>query len=198
MHTHKETLEILNCSKMSLSRYVREGKIEKVKKGRKTFYNKYDVAALVHEVDKNKAKYKPNAPKREKKTIELPEEDKKAFEVYASADNLNKVGFQYLAEATEDLKRLGLYKDVDREILLQYALSAQNFYKYLYLSNENEGIFKAESGAITLHPHIKIMQHHQKMLLSFSDRLGLSPAAREKLEIKTEEKKTTIMDILND
>ena len=197
MHTHKETLEILNCSKMSLSRYVREGKIEKIKKGRKAFYNKYDVAALLHEVTKNKEKYKPNAPKREKKKIELPEEDKKAFQVYASADNLTKVGYQYLAEATEDLKKLGLYEDVDREILLQYALSAQNFYKYLFLSNENDGIFQTESGTVTLHPYVKIMQHHQKMLLSFSDRLGLNPLARQKFELKEPEKKSTIMDILN-
>jgi len=145
----------------------------------------------------NKEKYKPNAPKREKKKIELPEEDKKAFQVYASADNLTKVGYQYLAEATEDLKKLGLYKDVDREILLQYALSAQNFYKYLFLSNENDGIFQTESGTVTLHPYVKIMQHHQKMLLSFSDRLGLNPLARQKFELKEPEKKSTIMDILN-
>jgi len=64
MHTHKETLEILNCSKMSLSRYVREGKIEKIKKGRKAFYNKYDVAALLHEVTKNKGNH--SAPNNKK------------------------------------------------------------------------------------------------------------------------------------
>jgi hypothetical protein len=50
----------------------------------------------------------------------------------SSADNLNKVGYEYLAETTEYLKNSNLYKDADKEILVQYALSVQNYYKYLH------------------------------------------------------------------
>ena len=60
MHAQKEALIILNCSKMTLSRYVQDGKLSRVKKGRKTFYDEHEVAALVKEIDNNKNKYRPD------------------------------------------------------------------------------------------------------------------------------------------
>jgi len=187
MHTHKEALIILNCSKMTLSRYVKDGKLTREKKGRRTYYDEHEVAALVKEIEDNKNKYRPDVPKREKKRIELPDEVKELCENIISDDNLTKVGYEHLAEATENLKRLKLYDDADKEILILYALSIQNFYKYLYLSNEHDGIFINDSGSVSVHPYHKIMMDHQKMMMHYSDRLGFNPLARTKFAIEDEE-----------
>ena len=193
MHTQKEALIVLNCSKMTLSRYVKDGKLQRVKKGRRTYYDEYEVAALVKEIEDNKNKYRPDVPKREKKRIELPDEVKEACKNITSADNLTKVGYEYLAEVTEQLQKLNLYQDADKSILVQYALSVQNFYKYLHLATQTKGTFTSDTGAVSLHPYFKIMQHHEKMMLNYMDRLGLHPLARQKLEFE-EKRELTEMD----
>ncbi len=195
MHTHKEALIVLNCSKMTLSRYVKDGKLERVKKGTRTYYDEHEVSALVKEIEDNKSKYRPDVPKKEKKRIELPDELIKVYENIKSDDCLTKVGYQFLAEATENLKKLKLYDDVDIEILVLYALSAQNFYKYLYLSNQNDSVFTSDTGVVTVHPYHRIMMDYQKIMMNYSDRLGFNPLARTKLNIK-EEKEDSEMDRL--
>jgi len=198
MHTHEQALKVLNCSKMTLSRYVKDGRLQRIKKGRRTYYDEYEVAALFKEIDDKKKKYRPDVPKREKQQIELPDEVKELCKNISSTENLNKVGFEYLAETTEYLKKSNLYQDADKEILVQYALSVQNFYKYLYLSNQNECIFKSDTGAITLHPFFKVMQHHEKQMLNYMDRLGLNPLARQKLNIEAEKELTEMEKFLLD
>ena len=136
--------------------------------------------------------------REKKKQIELPNEVKELCKNISSTENLTKVGFEYLAETTEYLKKSNLYQDADKEILVQYALSVQNFYKYLYLSNQNECIFKSDTGAITLHPFFKVMQHHEKQMLNYMDRLGLNPLARQKLNIEAEKELTEMEKFLLD
>lgn len=198
MHTHKEALIILNCSKMTLSRYVKDGKLERVKKGRRTYYNEHEIAALAKEVEDNKSKYRPELPKREKKRIEIPDEVKEICKVVSSADSLNKVGYEYLAEVTEYLKNTNLYNDADKEILVQYALSVQNYYKYLYLATQENCIFRSDTGAITLHPYFKVMQHHEKQMLAYMDRLGLHPLSRQKMEIEEKRELTEMEKLIFD
>ena len=198
MHTHKEALIILNCSKMTLSRYVKDGKLTRVKKGRRTYYDEYEVAALVKEIEDNKNKYRPDVPKREKKRIELPNEAKEICKNISSADNLTKVGYEYLAEVTEYLKSINSFKDADKEILVQYALSVQNYFKYLYLSTQENCIFTSDTGAITLHPYFKVMQHHEKQMLNYMDRLGLHPLARQKLEYEEPRELTEMEKLIFD
>lgn len=187
MHTHKEALIILNCSKMTLSRYVKNGKLERVKKGTRTYYDEHQVAALVKEIEDNKNKYRPDVPKKEKQRIELPDEIKRVYKNVSSSDCLSEVGYEYLADATQDIKRLGLYEDVDKQILVLYALSCQNYFKYLKLATEADCITVGESGNIAVHPYFKVMQHHEKQMLAYMDRLGLNPLSRIKFEIKEEE-----------
>ncbi|MEN4045813.1 P27 family phage terminase small subunit [Sulfurimonas sp. NW15] len=184
MHTQKEALIILNCSKMTLSRYVKEGKLERVKNGRRTYYDEHEVAVLVKEIENKRSKYRTDLPKREKKRIELPAEVKEVCRNIASADNLTKVGYEYLAETTSYLQKLNLYEECDKEIIVLYALSVQMYHKYLHLATEAQCTFVSDTGAITLHPYFKVLQHHEKMMLAYGDRLGLNPLARQKLELK--------------
>ena len=111
MYTQKEALFILNCSKMTLSRYVKSNKLKRIKNGRKSYYDKYEVAALVKQIEHNKSKYKrENTP---------------------GDEVLSEIGHKYLSEAIQELKTLNLYDNVDKNILTSYALAAQNYHKYL-------------------------------------------------------------------
>ena len=89
MHTHKDTLKILGCSKMTLSRYVKDGKLERVKKGNRAFYDEHEVAALVKDIESNKIKVGIEIKPKEK--IEIPQEVKSAIRDVSGGDNLTEL-----------------------------------------------------------------------------------------------------------
>jgi len=182
MHTQKDTLKILGCSKMTLSRYVKDGKLNRIIRGRKSFYNEVEVGKLINEIEKNKIKIGMEIKPKEK--IELPDETKKEIENISANSVLNKIGMETLATATRQLIDLGLYEDCDKQILLCYALSTQAYNYYFVKSMEVDGVTIADSGSATVHPYHRIMLDHQKQMLNYSDRLGLNPLARLKFDIK--------------
>ena len=181
MHTHGDTLKILNCSKMTLSRYVNSGQLTKQKKGRKTFYDEHEVAALVKEIENNKVKVGIEVKPKEK--IELPLEVETAISKSSSRDNLTAVGYECLSIATNDLINLGLYEECDKQILVLYAISSQNYFKYLHSADKNDCLITSDSGITSIHPHFKVAQHHEKQMLNYMDRLGLNPLSRQKFTI---------------
>lgn len=183
MHTHNETLAILGCSKMALSRYVKDGKLTKHKKGRNAYYDEHEVASLVAEVaDGRKRRGLEEKPKE---PIPLPDEDtKNAITNVSSGHVLDAIGFEYLAQATTSLKELKLYDDCDKQILVLYAINAQMYYRYLYSSSMQDHMTMNASGMQTIHPHFKVMQHHEKQMLAYMDRLGLNPLSRNKFDIE--------------
>ena len=187
MHTQEDTLKILNCDKSTLSRYVKKGKLDRQKVGRKTYYEEYQVATLVKEIEDNKAKVGIEIKVREK--IEIPQEVKSAIHDVSGGDNLTAVGYEYLSMATNDLINLGIYEECDKQILVLYALSSQNYFKYLKSADENDCMITSDSGITAIHPHFKVAQHHEKQMLNYMDRLGLNPLSRLKFDIKEEEEK---------
>ena len=197
MLSQTDTLKILGCSKASLSDYVKSGKLIREKKGRKTFYDEHEVTQLVSELKIKREKYRPDLSNKPKEKIELPTELIPILDNMSANENLNDVGYQYLAEAKKDLVELGLYKDCDKHILILYSISVQNYFKYLYSTNENDGIAINDMGTSAVHPHFKIMQHHEKMMVNYMDRLGLNPLSRTKLDIKEKETPISIMDELH-
>ena len=208
MHTHTDTLKILNCSKMTLSRYVKNGKLNKIKQGRKTFYDEHEVAALVSEIEDGKRKAGVKILPKEK--IELPPTIENEIQTLSANTCLNKIGMEILSTTTADLINLGLYEECDRQILLCYALSSQAYNHYFVKSLEadvilNGQIIESEDetvkvfiGTAAVNQYHKMMMEHQKMMLSYSDRLGLNPLSRSKFEIEKPKKKSSIMDILNE
>ncbi len=196
MHSQKDALKILNCDKSTLSRYVNKGKLKRVKKGKRTFYDEHEVAILVLEIEK---KQKKNGTKiKPKEKIELQQEDKKDFEDKSIFQELTPLGMELLATATKDLKELGIYEECDKQILLMYALSGQMFSHFGSLALQVDGVTTTISGNQTLHPYHKMMQYHEKQMLAYSDRLGLNPASRTKLTSPKKEKVTDIMEIINE
>lgn len=208
MHTHGETLKILNCSKSTLSRYVNKGKLKRVKRGRETFYDEREVALLVQEIEDNKQRVGIEIKQPEK--IELPPEIENEIQLLSANSKLTRIGMEVLSTATSDLVGLGLYEDCDKQTLLCYALSAQAYNHYYAKSIEadsvsmngeivesKDGTVQVYIGKATVHPYHNIMMDHQKMMLQYSDRLGLNPLARQKLNIK-EKPKIDEMDGLID
>jgi len=196
MHTQEEALKILGCDKSTLSRYVKRGKLEREKKGRKTYYDEHEVAALVIEIESNKKKVGIEIKPKEK--IELPADVKTEIANVSSSENLTAVGYEYLSIATKDLIDLGLYEECDKQILVLYALSCQNFFKYLHSADENDCTITSDTGITSVHPHFKVAQHHEKQMLNYMDRLGLNPLARQKFDIQEKKENSSIMDILNE
>ena len=197
MHTHKEALIILNCSKMTLSRYVKDGKLERIKKGRRAYFSEHQVASLVKEIDNNKTKYRPDLPQKEKQKIELPPEMEETIQNINATDNLDVTGYECLADATRYLQEFGLYKECDKQILVLYSLCSQMFQRYLYLADKCESIFISDGGVPTVHPHHRIMMDYQKMMLSYSDRLGFNPLARQKIAIKEKHEPSEMEKLLS-
>lgn len=185
MHKQEDTLKILNCSKATLSRYSKDGRLNVVKKGRNTFYDEHEVAALVLEIEANKKRVGIEIKPKEK--IEIPDYAKPSFELMAANSQLNSIGFEALQTATADLCRLGLYDDSDKQILLMYALSTQAYNHYFIRSLEivsDDGTVEIHIGNASVHPYHKIMMDHQKMILQYMDRLGLNPLSRQKFKVK--------------
>lgn len=185
MHSQSDALKILNCNKSTLSRYVKKGKLTRENKGRKTYYCEHQVAELSREINSNKIKVGIKIKPKQK--IELPQEVKNAVDNISGGDNLKAVGYEYLSTATNDLMDLGLYDKCDKQILVLYALSCQNYFKYLYSADENDCLITSDSGITSVHPHFKVAQHHEKQMLNYMDRLGLNPLSRQKFTIKEEE-----------
>ncbi len=182
MHTQKEALVILGCDKSTLSRYVADEKLLRVKKGRNTYYDEHEVAALVKTIELNKAKV--GIEIKEKEQIPLEKELVSVVKNVDHDNSLDKIGFQYLADATSSLKELGLYHDCDKQILVLYAINAQMYFRYLFASSSVDHLTENAGGNVTIHPHFKVMQHHEKQMLAYMDRLGLNPLSRNKFEIQ--------------
>lgn len=179
MHSQSDTLKILGCSKMTLSRYVREGKLNRIKKGRYTYYDEHEVAALVLSIEDGKKK--AGIPVKEKEPIPLPEDVAKDVRNISFNKDLDAVGMQYLSEASAWLNDAGLYEECDKHMLLNYALHAMMWHRYIVLSLENDCIAVNASGTMQVHPYHKVAEYHERQMMQCADRLGLHPKARQKL-----------------
>jgi P27 family predicted phage terminase small subunit len=181
---------------MTLSRYVKDGRLAIVKKGRNTFYDEHEVASLVLEIENNKKKVGIEIKPKEK--IELPKEVLQSVANVSGGDNLTAVGYEYLSTTTGYLIDMGLYEECDKNILVLYALSCQNYFKYLHSADENDCLITSDSGVTTVHPHFKVAQHHEKQMLVYMDRLGLNPLSRQKFPVKEQEQYDEMRDFIID
>jgi len=184
MHTQSDTLKILGCSRATLHRYVQAGKIAPVKKGGRNYYDEHEVAALVPIIAEKKKI--ANKPVKDREPIPISEDAAKAVDDLSANSKLDKVGLQYLSEATRWLDKSGLLEDCDRHMLLDYAIHAMLWQRYVTLAMDEGGVTVNASGSMQAHPYHRIAIDHHRQMLACSDRLGLNPKARSKLEKKQE------------
>ena len=69
--------------------------------------------------------------------------------------------------------------------------------RYLYAADKHDSITTSDTGMITVHPYHRIMMDYQKLMLNYSDRLGLNPLARTKFEIKEKHEPSEMEKLLN-
>lgn len=182
MHTQDEALEILQCSKVTLGRYVKKGKLTRHKQGRRSYYDEREVARLLLEIENNSKKYRPDIKKQEPKQIPIKEEPKRVV-----ADNrsiLDDVGMSILMTATKQLKEKNIIQKTDLRALEQYAHSLQMFYRYSELADRVDCVVTSDNGVSTVHPYHKVAMDYSKKAQSYEKELGLTPLSRQRLKIE--------------
>lgn len=78
----------------------------------------------------------------------------------------------------------GFFADADAPVLTTYCLSWCLYNKAIE-TIEAEGMFaKGSTGQEVLHPAVTAVQKQAEQIIKTSDRLGMSPAARSRLEVQ--------------
>lgn len=199
MHSQSETLRILGCSKATLSNYVKRGRLTRNKSGKNTFYDEREVALLLPEIEANRKKHCPDLPKKKPppEPGPPPKENRPPLSFDHTAELLDEYGLEVLADTTKKVKDLGIFEEIDRYALEQFAFHSQEAHKYWVKSSQEDGVSVGAMGGKTVHPYHRIMKDHQKSMQYYMDRFGLTPDARRKLGVEKKKKPSSIMDVIN-
>lgn len=195
-----DTLKILDCSKSSLSKYVKNGDLKRIKKGRNTFYDEHEVVELVASIKADREQFRPDLSKRKKETIVLPPLDTDTslnFKNTSISSELTEIGIFYLQNIIDHLKELNLYKEFYLPTLNRYARVAQLYDEYSLLADNINNISTNNSGSESVHPYHKVAQDYKKEMNKIEDNFGLNPLALKKLTIIKKEEDKPINSILD-
>lgn len=110
---------------------------------------------------------------------------------------LNKVGMAEYERVTELLKEQGTYKEIDRALVLAYAISYQKYIFSTIASGKEDDTFIDAFGNIKKHPYSDVAKDNFKQMVETCKILGIGAKSRIGIEIK-EPKKESIFDILNE
>lgn len=178
MKTTKEAMSFLGCSRMTLNRYVKDKKLKTKKNKNRIYYDETDLAKVKLEIEGNIEKFRPDLTNRQ---TEIPQSIEKDIRPYLAISELNEIGLQSLTEATNHLEELGLLQEIDKHTLYLYALNYQSYHKYFNLLAEAEKDSDMAQEADSYH---RKMIQHEKMMSTYSDKMGMNPLARQKLVIE--------------
>lgn len=200
MLSQKDTLKILDCSKSSLCKYVKNDDLKRIKEGRNTFYDEHEVVELAAAIKADRKQFRPDLSERKKETITLPQIDKVQanFKNISISSKLTEIGLFYLKNIIDHLKELNLYKDFYLPTLNRYARVAQLYEEYSLRADGMDNISTNNSGSESVHPYHKVAQDYKKEMNKIENDFGLNPLALKKLTIvKKEEDKPndSIFDI---
>lgn len=139
------------------------------------------------EVIKKDQEQKPKILKNESKNTNLDDEE---------FTPLNKIGQSEFLRVEKLLIKNGTYEEVDRSLLLFYAISYQKYINAVTMSAKNDDTTMDDFGNLKIHPYFtvadKTFSHMQKLAVM----LGIGVKSRVGLDIKKEKKKS-VFDILN-
>jgi len=148
---------------------------------------KKKVIAKKKEVIKKDQEQKPDILKNEPKNTNLDDEE---------FTPLNKIGQSEFLRVEKLLIKNGTYEEVDRSLLLFYAISYQKYINAVTMSAQNDDTFVDDFGNIKIHPYFQVadktFSHMQKLAVM----LGIGVKSRVGLEVK-KEKKDSILDRIN-
>lgn len=124
-----------------------------------------------------------------KEALQLPQQDE-------IENPLNKVGMAEYERVTNLLIKQGTYEEVDRSLVLAYAISYQKYIFSTVASGKQDDTTMDSYGNLKLHPYFQVAKESFNQMEKISKLLGIGARSRVGLEIK-QEKKESIFDILN-
>lgn len=201
----QDAMEILQITNdRTLRRYVSKYNIETQSNGngRASLYKETDIHRVFSLTKESKDKYNPSTQKKakEKKEQKQKEIEKKVkAKEKAESDKvniLNEVGQDEFMRVQDLLRENGTYKDVDRALLIAYAIAYQNYTFYVNMSSQLDHVSLDSNGAMKVSPYFQVADKFFKQMESMAKLLGVGERSRVGLEIKKQEEKS-MFDILN-
>jgi len=154
---------------------------------KKKIETKKKVIAKKKEVIKKDQEQKPDVLKNESKNTNLDDEE---------FTPLNKIGQSEFLRVEKLLIKNGTYEEVDRSLLLFYAISYQKYINAVTMSALQDDVTMNDIGDLKVHPYFQVadktFSHMQKLAVM----LGIGVKSRVGLQIK-EQKKKSVFDMLN-
>lgn len=181
MKTADDVIELLGCSRGTVSHYVKNNiLVVTAKSGRKMYFSDDSVEkAKKHYLEK----VDNNLPKEQKKlkktTVYLSDQ----IEDKTGKDDLGELGKQIMADTIDELKLLGIYRVNDNYAIYDYAKTYETYIHYTNKSSKND-VQKDSKGTLKISPYVSLCLQFGKLVDDKRKRLGLDPASREKLTVK--------------
>lgn len=124
-----------------------------------------------------------------KKDLELPNDEE-------IESPLNKVGMAEFQRVTDLLIEQGTYKEVDRALVLAYAISYQKYIFSTVASAKMDDTTMNDFGDLKIHPYFQVADKCLTQMNKLATMIGIGARSRVGLEIQ-QKKKESIFDILN-
>lgn len=124
-----------------------------------------------------------------KKDLELPNDEE-------IESPLNKVGMAEFQRVTDLLIEQGTYKEVDRALVLAYAISYQKYIFSTVASAKQDDTVMDDFGRLTVHPYFQVSEKCLSHMTKLASILGIGVRSRIGVDIQ-QKKKESIFDILN-
>lgn len=174
--------------------------------GKPNLYLESDIKKVAKKTNTQRLKTNPKLKKKiekknriVKKNIDSIEDSKKNAKEDLNQEDfnpLNKIGQDEFLRVEKLLKANGTYEDVDRSLLLFYAISYQKYINAVTMSAQQDDTTMDDMGNLKIHPYFtvadKTFSHMQKLAVM----LGIGVKSRVGLDIKKGKKKS-IFDTLN-
>lgn len=116
--------------------------------------------------------------------------------VYDIENPLNEVGIAEYERVTQLLIEQGTYKELDRALVLAYAISYQKYIFATVASGKQDDTTMNDFGDLKLHPYFLVAKESFNQMEKTAKLLGIGARNRIGLEI-VKPKKESIFDILN-
>ena len=184
MLSQSDTLKMLDCSKSSLSKYVKNGDLKRNKEGRNTFYDEHEVVLLAAIIKADRKQFRPDLSDREKETIVAPSSyaPPSDFRGISISTELNDIGLFYLKSIIDHLEELNLYKATYLPVLNRYGRAGQLYEEYSLKASAVNSISTNNSGSESVHPYHKVAENYKKEMNTIENNFGLNLLALQKID----------------
>jgi len=174
--TMDEAVDFLGCSKRTLYRYVKDGRLSYTEKNGGKWFKRKDLAPILTNIIDNKEKHRPDTsdePSKSKKKELIADTDllQRILKATKPKPILNGTGKEVLMATTKYLKDIGFIDNTTKEPILRYSIAVQMKEVYLELATEFQVKF-----------YFDLVKQFQSEIQHYEKELGLTPAALAKIK----------------